>query len=268
MQLYATAKICQEGRPDWIYLSPHLDDAVFSCGGRIALQVRKGLSVWVVTVFTGSPRTSLSDYAQLLHRYWGLGEMDAPARRREEDREALGLLGAKVIHWEFLDCIYRQAPDGRFLYPNHNALRGPLDEEDRSLMERLSGRIAALPVLATLCVPLAAGGHVDHRLVRQAAEATGRPLLYYEDYPYADEEEAIAAALREGKWESETVLLDEAFLEAKIAAALCYRSQITSFWKDEADLAAHFRAYARRVGGDHPAERYWRRLPDRDAIHS
>jgi len=259
MQLYASAINCQDGRPDWIYLSPHLDDAVFSCGGRIALQVRAGMRVWVVTVCAGSPEGPLSDYAQALHEYWGLAETDAPAARREEDRAALARLGAVAVHWDFWDCIYRRAPDGRFLYPNYDALWGPIAEEDGALREELALRMAELPSSATLCVPLGAGAHVDHRLVRQAAEATGRPLVYYEDYPYAGEAGKVEGALGEGDWEPEMVPLDAAALEAKIAAALCYRSQISSFWAGEADLAAHFRAYAAAVGGGNPAERYWRR---------
>ncbi len=260
MQLYATAKICQDGRPNWIYLSPHLDDAIFSCGGRIALQVRAGMGVWVVTVCTGSPEGPLTDFAQLLHAYWGLAERDAPAARREEDRVALALLGAVAVHWDFLDAIYRRALDGRALYPNWESLWGPVAEEDGEMLEELTCRIAELPSSATLCVPLGAGRHVDHRLVRQAAEQAGRPLIYYEDYPYAGEAGRVQEALGEGGWEPEVVMLDEAALEAKIAAARGYRSQISSFWADEADLAAHFRAYAVEVGGGSPAERYWRRI--------
>ncbi len=258
MQLYATTKKCQDGPPDWIYLSPHLDDAVFSCGGRMALQVRAGMRVWVVTVCAGSPGDPLSDFARALHEYWGLAETDAPAARREEDRAALALLGAVPVHWDFLDCVYRRAPDGRVLYPDYDALWGPIAEEDGALREELTRRIRGLPSSAVLCVPLGAGEHVDHRLVRQAAEAIGRPLVYYEDYPYAGKPGRVEQALGTGEWESEEVGLDEAALEAKIAAARCYRSQISSFWADEADLAAHFRAYAAEVGGGNPAERYWR----------
>lgn len=258
MQLYATTKKCQDGPPDWIYLSPHLDDAVFSCGGRVALQVRAGMRVWVVTVCAGSPGGPLSDFARALHEYWGLAETDAPAARREEDRAALALLGAVPVHWDFPDCVYRRAPDGRVLYPDYDALWGPIAEEDGALREELTRRIRGLPSSAVLCVPLGAGEHVDHRLVRQAAEAIGRPLVYYEDYPYAGEPGRVEQALGEGGWESAEVGLDEAALEAKIAAARCYRSQISSFWADEADLAAHFRAYAAEVGGGSPAERYWR----------
>ncbi len=257
MQLYANARNCQT--PDWIYLSPHLDDAVFSCGGRIALQARMGVSVWVVTVFAGSPDGPLSDFALLLQTGWGLAERDAPAARREEDREALALLGATPVHGDFHDCIYRRSPDGHFLYPDWASLWGPIAPEEAALTEALAQRLGALPSSAVWVVPLGAGRHVDHRHLRQAAEMTGRACLYYEDYPYADDEEAVRSALGEGKWDAEVIFLDEAVLEAKTAAALCYRSQISSFWADEADLVDRFRAYAQRIGGGRPAERYWRR---------
>ncbi|MBC7227279.1 MAG: PIG-L family deacetylase [Thermoflexales bacterium] len=243
-----------------MYLSPHLDDVVFSCGGRVALQVRAGMTVWVVTACAGGPEGPLSDFARALHEYWGLADTDAPAARREEDRAALALLGAEPVHWGFLDCIYRRAPDGRALYTSYEALWGPVADEDEGMLEELTCRIAELPSSATLCVPLGVGRHVDHRLVRQAAERTGRPLVYYEDYPYAGEAGRVEETLGEGDWEPEVVILDEAALEAKIAAARCYRSQITSFWADEADLVAHFRAYATEVGGGNPAERYWRKV--------
>jgi LmbE family N-acetylglucosaminyl deacetylase len=226
----------------------------------MALQVRSGIEVWVVTACAGSPEGPLSDFAQALHEYWGLAETDAPAARREEDRAALLLLGAVAVHWDFQDCIYRRAPDGRALYANDEALWGPVAAEDGGMLEELTRRIAELPSSAVLCVPLGVGGHVDHRLVRQAAERTGRPLIYYEDYPYAGRDGKVEEALGEGDWKPEVISLDEAALEAKIAAALRYRSQISSFWADEADLAAHFRTYAERVGGGSPAERYWRRI--------
>ena len=38
-----------------IYFSPHLDDAIFSCGGIIAHQVNEGKEVAVWTFFTSDP---------------------------------------------------------------------------------------------------------------------------------------------------------------------------------------------------------------------
>ncbi|MHA1303522.1 MAG: PIG-L deacetylase family protein [Candidatus Heimdallarchaeaceae archaeon] len=43
---------------DHIFLSPHLDDAVASCGGLIAKLVEQGNKVIVATFFTKSPDLS------------------------------------------------------------------------------------------------------------------------------------------------------------------------------------------------------------------
>lgn len=245
--------------PDWIYLSPHLDDAVLSCGGQIAQRARAGERIWVVTVFAGSPRGGLSPLAGSFHQWWGLGA-DAPAARRKEDRAALALVAARPVHWRLQDCIYRRTAEGVFLYPDQACLWGPLHPQDEELVPLLARRMARLPRSATLCVPLAAGRHVDHRLVRQGAEATGRPLLYYEDYPYAEVAQAVETALGQGPWTCQEVPLGEEALAAKVAAVRCYRSQLSTFWADEEEMEARIRAYAVRVGDGPPAERYWRRL--------
>ena len=36
-----------------IFLSPHLDDVVYSCGGTLGVQVSTGLRPLVITVFAG-----------------------------------------------------------------------------------------------------------------------------------------------------------------------------------------------------------------------
>ncbi len=39
-----------------IYIAPHLDDAVLSCGGQIAQHTATGARVLVVTICAGSPK--------------------------------------------------------------------------------------------------------------------------------------------------------------------------------------------------------------------
>lgn len=259
----ARARDTMAGVALWIYLSPHLDDAALSCGGQIALRARKGETVQVLTVFAGVPKGALSPFAQALHRRWGLGQ-DAPAARQAEDREALRLLGASPIHWGLPECIYRQASDGTFLYADEASLWGPLHPADGALLDAIARRIAALPPPAFLCVPLGAGRHVDHRLVRLAAEEgwerVGRPLLYYEDYPYAEDPHAVGETLEGEGWKPLLFPLDEEALEAKAAAVSRYRSQISTFWADAKEAAGRLRAYGWRIGGDRPAERVWWRL--------
>ena len=59
---------------EWIYISPHLDDAVLSCGGMIRQQVQQGERVQVWTVCAKeNPYPQLSEFAQTLHDRWETG---------------------------------------------------------------------------------------------------------------------------------------------------------------------------------------------------
>jgi LmbE family N-acetylglucosaminyl deacetylase len=241
-----------------IYLSPHLDDAVLSCGGRIWQQVQAGEHVLAVAIFASTPAPSalLSPFVQELHARWG-HPIDAVARRQEEDLAALALLGAEAVHWPYTDCIYRQIPDGRFPYASGEALFKEIHPAEKALVAELAARLKTLPLSqdGTVYAPLGVGHHVDHQIVRQAAEACGQPLIYYEEFPYAEDPQAVQAALEEGQWQAKLTSLSEEALEAKSAAIACYRSQISTFWADLAAMAAAVRAFAGRTG--RPAERYW-----------
>jgi LmbE family N-acetylglucosaminyl deacetylase len=244
-----------------IYLSPHLDDVALSCGGRIWQQARAGEHVAVVTVFAAAPDADaqLSPYARELHVRWG-GSADAVETRQREDQRALSILGAEPLHWPYADCIYRRAPGGDFPYAGEEALWGAIHPSETTLVPELAEQLRALSLRmgGTLYAPLAVGGHVDHRIVRQAAERAERPLTCYEDFPYAEAPGAVDAALTGGEWRAELVTLSQEALEAKIAAIARYRSQISTFWGSETAMAAALRASAERTGNGRPAERYWR----------
>ena len=244
-----------------IYLSPHLDDAVLSCGGRIWQQAAAGAPVRVLTVFAGVPRPdqAQSAFAKELHQRWS-APWDAVATRLREDHEALMLLGSESIRWDYKDCIYRQELDGSYAYPDEDALWGPMAPSDAAMVRELRDRMAGLPASwgKVLCVPLGAGRHIDHRIVRGAAEGSGQHLLYYEDFPYARDAATVIQATTAGMWKSEIVPLTEQALEMKVAAIASYRSQISSFWDGLEDLSNSVRSYAERLGGGRPAERYWR----------
>jgi LmbE family N-acetylglucosaminyl deacetylase len=245
---------------DRIYLSPHLDDAVLSCGGRIWQQAQAGEHVLVVTIFASPPASGapLSPLARELHTRWG-HLADAVARRQQEDVAALALLGAEAMHWPYTDCIYRQASGGRFLYASEEALWGKIHPAEQALVSELASQLAALPrgQDSTVHAPLGVGNHVDHQIVRHAAEASGPTLTYYEDFPYAQDPLAVQTALAQARGQAELVRLSEEALEAKIAAIACYGSQLSTFWTDLAEMATGVRAFAERTGSGSPAERYW-----------
>jgi LmbE family N-acetylglucosaminyl deacetylase len=257
-----------------LYISPHLDDATLSCGGRMWRQAQTGERVRVVTIFAGPPLPDapLSPFAREMHAQWGLA--DPVAARQEEDSAALALLGVKGAYWPYVDCIYRHTAEGGFLYDSEEALFGEVQPVDGALVAELTGRLQTLTCeqASTIYAPLAVGRHVDHQIVRRAVTGL-EGVVYYEDYPYAARPGALEAALGDvgqignlpyifpEQWQAEHVTLSQEALEAKIAAIACYGSQLTTLdWADAAQMAAAVRAFAWQVGRDRPAERYRRRV--------
>lgn len=239
---------------DSIYLSPHLDDVVFSCGGQLFMQATAGERVLVVTVTAADPPTTPpSELAQLIHARWQLAENIVAARRAEDERACL-ILGADYLHWEFHDCIYRQHPQtGEALYATGEAIFGDIHPADQ-LLEQLTQQMGTLPPHDRLYLPLTAGHHVDHQLTRLAAErcfGAGAAVCYYEDYPYVRDEQALTAALEadggDNLWKPLVIPLSEAALEAKVAAVLSYESQLSTFFNGPLDVEAQIKGYARRV---------------------
>ncbi len=94
---------------DHIYLSPHLDDAVLSCGGTMGVQRAAGERVLLVTVCTGSPApdAQFNDLTKEFHRRWGLAPAEVVAGRLREERDAMALLDGDSYGAGMLDSIYR-----------------------------------------------------------------------------------------------------------------------------------------------------------------
>ena len=232
------------------YLSPHLDDAVFSCGGLIARQVRAGEAVTVLTICAGNPPPGeLSAFAEELHARWGW-ERSPIEVRRAEDLAACEHLCAGVIHLEIPDAVYRQGPRGAALYPDEKAIFGAVHECEPDLIVRLAKKLARLlPNEALIYSPLACGGHVDHRLTRLAAERSRRNLYYYYELPYAAQGDPIPEDLGLPAGEERTFSLGVDEIEAWLDASACYQSQISTFWDDEAALREQFSSHSERQKG-------------------
>ena len=133
-----------------------------------------------------------------------------------------------------------------------------IDRVAEALRARVT-QIASGGSSAHLYVPLTAGNHVDHQLTRLAAERLEAELIYYEDFPYAEDSAKMAHVWGSDEWQAESIKLSTAALQDKVQAFLQYRSQISTFFRDDEEAAQRVRAYALSIGGGRPAERYWRR---------
>lgn len=259
---------------DLLYLSPHLDDAVLSCGGAIHRQTGHGKRVAVLTVCAGAaPTGPLSAYARALHARWEQSahapNADIVTIRKAEDAAALAALRADPEYLNLADCVYRRdASTGDWLYESDAAIFSELRTGDMGHIDEVAAALASLPGLTghtRMVAPLGVGRHVDHQLTRRAAEAwagrTGIDLLYYEDYPYAEREGRLYEVLQPSEsWEPAPVELSAANLTAKVDAISRYASQLSTFWPDPAAMSQAVHDYAWRRGSfDVLAERYWRR---------
>lgn len=229
---------------EWIYISPHLDDAVLSCGGMIRQQVQQGERVQVWTVCTKeNPYPQLSEFAQTLHDRWETGN-ETVAIRRREDIAACGVLGAEPAHLTFYDVIYRRLPGGAPIVTCDIELFLPpepaeVDEARQALAPFLDG----VPAGARVVGPLTMGGHRDHRLVRTLLEERFPGLLYFADYPYIAQYELDIHEFTQDMEVGYQVEVNEAGLQSWQDAVAQYASQISSFWKDENDMRAQLRQY-------------------------
>lgn len=236
---------------NWCYLSPHLDDALLSCGGMIWEQTQSGQDVLVLTICAGDPpERPLFPFARELHQRWNTGR-EAPALRRLEDQAACQMVGARWQHWQVPDCIYRSCADDTALIAGEEGLWQPLPPCQLSLAEALAARIASeIDPDTQLVCPAAVGEHIDHRLVRAAAEKTGRSLLYYRDYPYIAAENPKIIPWLNHMQPAYRQSVSAAGLLAWMDGIRCYDSQLSSFWADDAGLQTAIAEYHAGGGGE------------------
>ncbi|MEV4940771.1 PIG-L family deacetylase [Streptomyces zaomyceticus] len=186
-----------------LVLSPHLDDAVLSCGGLLGWGGRRA-PVTVASLFTeAAPPPHTLSARQYLKQTGTEDAEELYAERRAEDLRVLELLEVGWRHVGLVDGLFRRLPRPRpgttrlsgllpelaHVYPTYrlHLSRGRVSPYDEETLRAVGATIDAL-LPGTDCglvlAPLGVGGHADHVLVRTAAERCGRPVVYYSDFPY------------------------------------------------------------------------------------
>lgn len=147
-----------------LIVSPHPDDAVFSCWSHLVAQ--DGSSV--IVIFDGIPNTDdLTPY----DRFTGATSSKNRAHIRvKEDQEALARLGARRRSFSLLDRQYDESL----------AFRGELGRLLVDEFQTSESRVF---------IPASIGGHEDHLLARDSSLEALHPLSHevflYADLPYA-----------------------------------------------------------------------------------
>lgn len=159
-----------------LFLSPHLDDVVLSCPGRVLTEIAREQRVVIATLFT---ENDSDPDVRTLYRC-----------RREEDLRAVETLGAETRWLGLPDAPYRHP-----FYASFRAIVLETHPVDESYVAVVAAAVRSLYEEVrpdSLHVPLGVGTHIDHRITHAAVAdlvETGvldpRGVVYYEDRPYA-----------------------------------------------------------------------------------
>ncbi|WP_432534797.1 PIG-L family deacetylase [Kineococcus arenarius] len=192
----------------YVFLSPHLDDAVLSCGN-LLLALGPRADVTVCTLFTEQSAPHTASARAYLRQCAAGSASKLYARRRSEDAGVLARVSAAHVHAGLDDALFRKRPGAAaarlarllpelgHVYPTYrwHVAAGRVRRADRHVVRRVTELVERLsaPGPTVLVAPLGVGGHVDHVLVRDVAARTGGDVLYYADLPYALRQEPDAA---------------------------------------------------------------------------
>ena len=230
-----------------IVLSPHLDDALLSCGA-LMMHAVEHTSVTVVTLFTegGEPPYTLSA-RRYLHLMGARSARVLYQQRRIEDQKALESSGVKWVHIGLTEALFRRRPRPRLdtcslrarllpelvhVYPTYrlHVTAGRVAPADAHIMRDVCNIVQSLVASGPniLLAPLGVGGHVDHVLVRSAAECSGSPVVYYSDVPYNHRHAVHDAFIRrnnlvKSRWDGSA--------EAKAKLVQAYGAQVQALFR-------------------------------------
>jgi LmbE family N-acetylglucosaminyl deacetylase len=232
------------GRPS-LFLSPHLDDAVLSCGALIDTLATRQTPV-VATIFTDAGPAPHTFAARSFLRQCAASSAESLfADRRDEDVDALSQIGAEVIHLEYPDALFRRrgrgplerlVPELYHRYPTYrfDIARGRIAGSDRPMIARLMREVTEIADrigAAHVFCPLGVGRHVDHVITRALGEQFPGRVVFYSDFPY-----------------NQTGAPDPAFIAR-------HRLEKTSWEPGSQRKEKFIRAYRSQVGGLFPGGR-------------
>ncbi len=185
------------------FVSPHLDDAVLSCGNLMSYLTGK-MHMSVLTIFTeaGEGRQETLSAKMFLKQCGIKNAKELFAKRKEEDKTVLELLEASYTHLGYKDALWRKKrsgwlgkilgkifPEFVHVYPTYrfHITRGRIAKDDHDLMDEIEKSLRASIDANTkniLFFPIGLGKHVDHVITSKMGLRFSENVVFYADFPY------------------------------------------------------------------------------------
>lgn len=186
-----------------VFISPHLDDAIFSAGGLMHKMHRSGTKIITINVFTKpSPAPYTLSVRKFLRSCGYKNANELFKDRINEDRKALLQVSTGPVNLGFVDALWRRKnsrgllkslskilPEFDYIYPVYifSIAQGRVSNWDYKLYDLIQDRLSSVlneyrnPVVFA---PLGIGMHVDHLIVRDVVRKLPYDKIYWTDYPY------------------------------------------------------------------------------------
>lgn len=232
------------------FISPHLDDAVFSAGTLIST-LSKHTKVYIITLFTESSSLKTLSARAYLNQCKSNNAFELFKKRREEDIAVVSSLGAESMHLGFVDALWRIKsvsklrkifsfvfPEFQAVYPTHrlHIAKGKVSKYDDTLCDDI--RTALNKIMNAennndfvVFGPSAIGNHTDHVITRNICEEMFPSLIHWADMPYN---------LKDNEIKDEKELGEKTFMKVsddKIEMLKGYKTQFEAmFGKEELSL--------------------------------
>ena len=183
---------------DCIYVSPHMDDVIFSASGSLYQNLKRYKTILVITVFThnkSKSQKSCSDKSisnNNLNTLQNLyNKVSCLKERIKEDTKAMKEIKVDFLHLDFPEILHRHMKMNilnMIIFPSKKYLLS----QDIEFYEKYSKKIIklireGLKDNGILYFPLGSGFHPDHLLIHDIGILLKSKynVLFYEDIPYS-----------------------------------------------------------------------------------
>src|SRR3989338_4946817 len=179
-----------------IFISPHFDDAVLSCGS-LLMHLTGKTSITIINVFTKAHKKpyTLSARKFLKESNGGSDATVLFKERFKEDKNVLSSLNVKIINLGLVDALFRKKNNFNFLgkvfpeinhiYPTykwHVVRRISPHDHATTQLKKILKKFNGEKIL--VFAPYGIGNHADHVITRKVCEDLFDNLILYSDFPY------------------------------------------------------------------------------------
>jgi len=220
---------------NYIFFSPHIDDAVLSCGGLIASL--KGKKILVVDIFTNFLGEKYSKHAKYYLK--SLKFADASeyfTARKEEEKKAARILNFDFYFCNFPEAIFRFEKKiifNNFFYKNTEQLLSGINKRDKKIIFLVKKRVDDIlkdsrTRNGKIYFPLGIGNHADHKILNKIGlSLKNKNIFFYQDFPYC-----VKEYRQSNYFKAKKVFLANKDFQLKSKAIRQYKSQLRALFKN------------------------------------